>query len=204
MPCCAKPDSLRRLLRGAVVLGGLMLSLGAPVHAEGIQVKSIAIGSADEGYRFDADFEITLNSKLERALEKGIVLYFVTELNLVNFRWYWLNQRVAHSRVREGLSYYALTRQYRLSRGGLSQNFNTIEEALQVLGRVRDRPILASAELAPDRDYILELRMWLDISALPKPFQVETLGTREWDLGTGVLRWGTKLPVPGLQDRAAP
>ena len=205
MRCCTKSDSFVRLWQAAAtILLSLTLPLSTAVYAEGIQIKSIVIDATDEGYRFDADFEIALNPKLERALEKGIVLYFVTELNLMNFRWYWLDERVAQSRVREGLSYYALTRQYRLSRGTLSQNFSTLKEALQALSRVRDRPIIASSELKPDMEYTVELRMRLDISALPKPFQVETLGSREWDLGTGTLRWGTKLPLPKLQDSARP
>ena len=177
--------------------------LTSSAHAEGsIQLKSVAMEAVDEGYQFDADFEIILNPKLEYALEKGIVLYFVTELNLVNSRWYWLDERIAQSRVREGLSYYALTRQYRLSRGALSQNFGTLKDALQALGRVRDRPIVATSELKRDMEYTVELRMRLDISALPKPFQVETLSSKEWDLSTGILRWSTRLPLPKLQDNS--
>jgi hypothetical protein len=182
-----------------MTLLGLAL-LGATAHAEVIQIKSVVIEAMDEGYQFNADFEISLNPKLELALEKGIVLYFVTELNLMNSRWYWLDEKVAQSRVREGLSYYALTRQYRLSRGALSQNFSTLKEALQALSRVRDRPIIANSELKPDTEYTVELRMRLDISALPKPFQVETLGSKEWDLSTGTLQWSTKLPLPRSQD----
>lgn len=177
----------------------LLTGLTSPVataQAEGgIQITSIKLEAADDGYQFDADFEITLNHKLEYALEKGIVLYFVTELNLVNSRWYWLDERVAHSRVREGLSYYALTRQYRLSRGALSQNFGTLKEALQALSRVRNRPIIVSSEVKQNTEYTVELRMRLDIAALPKPFQVETLGgSKEWDLSSGILRWNTILP----------
>jgi hypothetical protein len=200
MRCCTKSDSFLRLLHAATMtLLGLAL-LGATAHAEVIQIKSVVIEAMDEGYQFNADFEISLNPKLELALEKGIVLYFVTELNLMNSRWYWLDEKVAQSRVREGLSYYALTRQYRLSRGALSQNFSTLKEALQALSRVRDRPIIANSEVKPDTEYIVELRMRLDISALPKPFQVETLGSKEWDLSTGTLQWSTKLPLPRSQD----
>jgi hypothetical protein len=185
----------------AMLLGVTVLLLTSPAHAEGsIRVKSVMLEAVDDGYQFDADFEITLNPKLEYALEKGIVLYFVTELNLVNSRWYWLDERIAQSRVREGLSYYALTRQYRLSRGALSQNFGTLREALQALGRVRNRPIVATSELKRDMEYTVELRMRLDIAALPKPFQVETLSSKEWDLSTGILQWTTRLPVPKLQD----
>lgn len=172
-------------------------------HAEGIiRVKSVALEAVDDGYQFDADFEISLNPKLEYALEKGMVLYFVTELNLVNSRWYWFDERMAQSRVREGLSYYALTRQYRLSRGALYQNFATLKEALHALGRVRSRPIIASAELKPDVEYTVELRMRLDIAALPKPFQVETLSSKDWDLSTGILRWSTRLPAPRNHENA--
>lgn len=185
----------------AMLLGVTVLLLASPAHAEGsIRVKSVMLEAVDDGYQFDADFEITLNPKLEYALEKGIVLYFVTELNLVNSRWYWLDERIAQSRVREGLSYYALTRQYRLGRGALSQNFGTLKEALQALGRVRNRPIVATSELKRDMEYTVELRMRLDIAALPKPFQVETLSSKEWDLSTGILQWTTRLPVPKLQD----
>ncbi|HEX8873028.1 MAG TPA: DUF4390 domain-containing protein [Nitrosospira sp.] len=206
MRCCTKPDPLARLLRAATaMLLAAMLSLASAAHAEGsIRVKSVMLEAVDDGYQFDADFEITLNPKLEYALEKGIVLYFVTELNLVNPRWYWLDEKIAQSRVREGLSYYALTRQYRLSRGALFQNFSSLKEALQALGRVRDRPITAISELKRDMEYTVELRMRLDISALPKPFQVETLSSKEWDLSTGILQWVTRLPLPRPQDNSRP
>jgi len=197
MLCFTKPESFVRLSCAAMMalLAVLLLPM-ATAHAEGdIQITSIKLEAADDGYQFDADFEITLNHKLEYALEKGIVLYFVTELNLMNSRWYWLDERIAHSRVREGLSYYALTRQYRLSRGALSQNFGTLKEALQALSRVRNRPIIASSEVKQNTEYTVELRMRLDIAALPKPFQVETLGgSKEWDLSSGILRWNTILP----------
>ncbi len=204
MPCCTKPDPLARLLRAATaMLLAATVLLTSSAHAEGgIRVKSVTLEAVDDGYQFDADFEIMLNPKLEYALEKGIVLYFVTELNLVNSRWYWLDERIAQSRVREGLSYYALTRQYRLSRGALFQNFGTLKDALQALGRVRDRPIVATSELRRDMEYTVELRMRLDISALPKPFQVETLSSKEWDLSTGILQWSTRLPLPKLQDNS--
>jgi hypothetical protein len=207
MLSCLKLDAFHDFYQSRLMLVALLTVALLPIataHAEGgIQVKSVVVEAGEEGYQFDADFEITLNHKLEHALEKGIVLYFVTELNLVSSRWYWLDDRVAQSRVREGLSYYALTRQYRLSRGTFSQNFGTLKEALQALSRVRNRLIIPSTELRPDMEYTVEVRMRLDISALPKPFQVETLGSREWDLSTGTIRWSTRLPLPRESQKSA-
>jgi hypothetical protein len=204
---CAKSDAFHVFCQLRLTLAALLtvalLTAGIAYADGGIQVKSVTVEATEEGYQFDADFDITLNHKLEHALEKGIVLYFVTELNLVSARWYWLDEKVAQSRVREGLSYYALTRQYRLSRGTFSQNFGTLKEALQALGRVRNRPIIPTTGLRPDMEYAVEMRMRLDISALPKPFQVETLGSREWDLSTGMIRWSTRLPSPKESPKSA-
>ena len=205
IPCCTKPDPIARLSR---VVAALLLAVGlllaATVHAEDIRIKSVALDAVDEGYQFNADVEIALNPMLERALEKGIVLYFVTELNLLSPRWYWLDEKVARSKQREALSYYALTRQYRLSRGSLSQNFSTLKEALQVLGRLRNRPIVANSELKQDAEYIVELRVWLDLSRLPKPFQVEALSSREWNLSSDTLQWNVRLPSHKLQHGSRP
>ena len=196
IPCCTSPDLIARLLRVSAILvlaAGFLLS--GNVHAENIRIKSVALDAADEGYQFNADVEITLNPMLERSLEKGIVLYFVSELNLLDSRWYWLDEKVARSKQREALSYYALTRQYRLSRGSLSQSFSTLKEALQVLGRLRNRPIVANSELNQDIEYVAELRVWLDLSRLPKPFQVEALSSKEWNLSSDTLEWSVKLPA---------
>lgn len=195
IPCCTSPDLIARLLRVSAILvlaAGFLLS--GSVHAENIRIKSVALDAADEGYQFNADVEITLNPILERSLGKGIVLYFVSELTLLRPRWYWLDEKVARSKQREALSYYALTRQYRLSRGSLSQNFSTLKEALQVLGRLRNHPIVANSELNQDVEYIAELRVWLDLSRLPKPFQVEALSSKEWNLSSDTLQWSVKLP----------
>jgi hypothetical protein len=194
IPCCTSPDLIARLLRVSAILvlaAGFLLS--GSVHAENIRIKSVALDAADEGYQFNANVEITLNPILERSLGKGIVLYFVSELTLLRPRWYWLDEKVARSKQREALSYYALTRQYRLSRGSLSQNFSTLKEALQVLGRLRNHPIVANSELNQDVEYIAELRVWLDLSRLPKPFQVEALSSKEWNLSSDTLQWSVKL-----------
>ncbi|MCX7184211.1 MAG: DUF4390 domain-containing protein [Nitrosospira sp.] len=204
-PCCIKPDPITRLLRVAATLllaAGLLLT--APVQAEDIRIKSVALDAVDEGYQFNADVEITLNPMLERALERGIVLYFVSELNLLSPRWYWLDEKVARSKQREALSYYALTRQYRLSRGSLSQNFSTLKGALQALGRLRNRPIVENSELSQEAEYIAELRVWLDLSRLPKPFQVEALSSKEWNLSSDTLQWNVRLPAQKPQHGGKP
>ena len=40
------------------------------------------------------------------------------------------------------------------------------------------------------------IRIWLDLTRMPKPFQIEALGSSQWNLRSEKLEWRMKLPVP--------
>jgi len=201
MPYCKKPDpQVRRVKLPYFNLIVLLLSLllpAAAIQAAGIQIKSVNLTAAGNGYEINIDSEIMLNDTLEQALEKGIVLYFVTKFSLFDARWYKLNDEVARSKFVVGLRYYALTRQYHLNHPVFSQSYYSLNEALQALGRIRDLPLTVKSELKPDADYVASVRVWLDLTRMPKPFQVETIGSSQWDLSSDKLEWHMKLPTPG-------
>jgi len=201
MPYCKKPDpQVRRVKPPYFNLIVLLLSLllpAAAIQAAGIQIKSVNLTAAGNGYEINIDSEIMLNDTLEQALEKGIVLYFVTKFSLFDARWYKLNDEVARSKFVVGLRYYALTRQYHLNHPVFSQSYYSLQEALQALGRIRDLPLTVKSEVKPDADYVASVRVWLDLTRMPKPFQVETIGSSQWDLSSDKLEWHMKLPTPG-------
>lgn len=174
-----------------LALAALVLSLLAPAlaPAEGIEVRNAALVAGDEGYFLEADFEIALNATLEEALNKGISLYFLLELEVLRPRWYWLNEKVVSSQQQYRLSYNALTRQYRLGVGSFYQNFPELSEALNFLSRVRRRQVLDPGVLTQGRAYLASVRMRLDISQLPKPFQLNALASRDWNFGSEWYRW---------------
>lgn len=174
----------------------LLIAVAARAES-GIRINFVELVVEDESYLLNVDSEIVLNTTLAQALEKGVTLYIVTKFSLVEPRWYWFDQEVARSKLRMGLSYNALTRQYRLSPKyeSWTKNFDTLEEALRVLSRIRSYPVAIISELKPEVDYIATLRMWLDLTLLPKPFQVETLGSKAWHLTSDRLEWRTNLPL---------
>jgi len=175
----------------------LVMLLPLAAYAEGeVQIKSVKLAAVDDDYQISVDSEIVLNPTLEKALEKGIVLYFVTKFTLLDPRWYWFDKEVARTKPRIGLTYYALTRQYRLIYRSYSRNFFSLEEALQVLSQLHDHPITINSELKPNVEYKAILRVWLDLTRMPKPFQVEALSSSDWNLSSDRLEWEMKLPVP--------
>lgn len=91
----------------------------------------VEVAAVNQGYEISVDSEIALNATLERALEKGIILYFATKLTLEDSRWFLVNDEVARAKLRVALRYYALTRQYQLNYLSSSQNFNSLKEALK-------------------------------------------------------------------------
>ena len=166
----------------------LALSAGRP-HAESILARNASLESGEEGWLLSGDFDITLSAPVEEALSKGITLFFVLELEVNRARWYWFDQRSGITAQSYRLAYNTLTRQYRLSAGTLFKNFTTLQEALSVLGRVRRRPMLPAAALVPGSVYTAAVRMRLDLSQLPRPFQASPFAAREWNLASDWLRF---------------
>jgi hypothetical protein len=186
MPCSRRPD-LRRLLLGVWLV--LFCTLA---RADNIFVQSVEFASKNDEYQLSATFDIGLTPPVENALNKGVPLYFVVEFELIYPRWYtlfFLNKRIAGFEQIYRLSYNALTRQYLLSYGVLQQSFDTLADALAVLGGIKDQRVLTDSRLDEDRLYEAQVRMRLDSSRLPKPFQVYAFGSIAWDVSSSWFRW---------------
>ncbi|HYA20236.1 MAG TPA: DUF4390 domain-containing protein [Burkholderiales bacterium] len=171
-----------------VAIFALALAPGM-LFAEGIQVRNAELDADSDGYRLNADFDISFTHTLEDALNKGVALYFVTEFELVRPRWYWFDEKIVGLRQQFKLSYNALTRQYRLSVGALFQNYATLDEAVNVMSQLHNRLVADKDALQKDQKYTAALRMKLDLTQLPKPFQVDALASSDWTLSSDWYRW---------------
>jgi hypothetical protein len=191
----------------AHVVTALMLGLAAlhstAARADLIEVREARLEQGEDALLLSADFQFDFNPRLEQVVANGVPLYFVVEFELTRPRWYWFDEKAAVRRLQTRLSYHALTRQYRLSRGLLHQNFNTLQDALAVLRRVRNWPVLERAASSPESSYQAAIRMRLDIALLPKPFQVSALTSREWHLESDWTRFTYRVPAASSPAPAA-
>jgi len=194
MHCCKK--LLRVLLRGVMLLAWLF---AATAHAEGISVNRAELRLGEVGYHLTASYDINLNFAVQQALSRGVPLYFVGEFSLTRSRWYWLDEEIYKGEQTVKLSYNVLTRQYRISRGALYQNFASFEDALNILAR-QNSPVIPAELIKKDDSYIAELmkkdgnyiaavRLRLDIAQLPRLLQVNALTSKDWDLNSDWYRW---------------
>jgi hypothetical protein len=123
-----------------------------------------------------------------------VPLYFRVEFELTRRRWYWFDETAASRRMHLRLSYHALSRQYRLSTGALQQGFPTLEEALNVLKRVRNWLVVDRSISLSNLEYDAAVRMRLDTTLLPKPFQLSALTSRELHLESPWKRFIVRAP----------
>lgn len=183
----ARAESARRL-RGWLAAAALAACCGLAL-GEGIALRSAALQAGEDGYQLDASFDIHLSPAVLEALNRGVALHFISEFELTRPRWYWFDEVVARRELQYKVSYNALTRQYRLASGALYQNFDTLEDALRVLSSIRGRQVADKDALKKGEEYTAGVRLRLDVSQLPKPFQVSALTSREWDISSDWGRW---------------
>ena len=194
-------SNLPMILRVLALVLGIVLALFSNSVRAGIEVNQLSLDAVDEGYAVNAQFDVELTPRLEEALQSGVALYFVVEFELVRPRWYWFDERSVASRLQYRLTYHALSRQYRLWTGMLHQPFGSLAEALRVLGRVRSWVVLDKDQVTVGRTYQAGVRMQLDTTQLPKPFQLSVITSRDWTLDSDWKRFSFTPLAPVVTHR---
>jgi len=163
----------------------LLLCMSAPAHAETIAIQQASL-EADSvgGWNLDARFDFELNSSLEDVVNKGIPLYFTTTFELTRPRWYWFDEPTVHISQSIRLSFQPLTREYRVSSGGLQLGFNSLREALNVIKHVTSWHVIDRGQAQTGETYTASVRMLLDTALMPKPFQIDAVNNRDWNLAS--------------------
>jgi hypothetical protein len=169
---------LRRVLARLLLLS---LLVWAPARAEGVDLH-ISTERAEEGLLLNFSARYELSRPVEDALLKGVAIYFVAEASLLRSRWYWRDERIARVSRSWRLAWQPLTRQYRVSTGGLHQSYATLPEALASLRGIAGWRVADAKELDEDSRYYLEFSYRLDTSQLPRPMQIGLGSPQGWAL----------------------
>jgi hypothetical protein len=191
--------------------------------AAATSIAQVRAERADDGIYLSAQVQFELPPVVEDALLKGIPAFFVMEADIHRDRWYWSNLRVSSAARTVRLAYQPLTRRWRVNmvtglitsssglRATLSQHYDTLPEALAAIQRVARWRIADATEVEADALYLLDFSFRLDLSQLPRPFQIGVAGQRDWTIAARVkdrlkLEPGARSmpPVPALVPTPAP
>ena len=185
----APASPVRRKVVGLFALC-LTLLVGVPAYADTIPVVAADLRVEEGDLLLSAEFAFALTPALEQALDKGIPLYFTIDFELVRTRFLWFPEKVAEWSITYRVSYSSLTRQYRVASGPLGQTFESLDDVQRFIGHVASRPVARADDLVKGARYEASVRVKLDVNQLPKPFQVNALASREWQLSSDWYRFG--------------
>ncbi len=169
-----------------------------PVHAveplAESELTQLRLERSSEGVFLYANVRLQLPHAVEDALGKGIAMVFLAEADVVRHRWYWADKKVASAQRHMRLAYQPLTRRWRLNVASgpmtsnslglaLNLNFESMEEALATMLRISSWKIADASALEGDGMHKVEFRFGLDMSQLPRPFQIGAFGQSDWKVG---------------------
>lgn len=184
--------------RGLALLLTLFLSLAAlmplAVHAADpapVESRIAQLVISDGALAVNSRFALHLNPTLSDALEQGVMLTFRLDFELTRPRttaWWrslgdWF-EPTATQRYR--LSWHPLTRQCRvgIGQGNLYLSFARLDDALAIIGSARSWRVLPRSVVgrSPLKDFAGRIRLTLDTTRLPKPFQLNIIKSNDWAL----------------------
>jgi Domain of unknown function (DUF4390) len=195
-------------VRWLALFASVFLSILTPSYAAGpdgsttATITNLQVERADGAIHLNAQLAFDLPAPIEDVLLKGIPLYFVAEAEVRRDRWYWYDKKLTTATRQMRLAYQPLTRRWRLNvssgfggngsangstnglGGGLPQYFDTLAEAMSKVQRINRWRIVELSDLDPDALHTLELSFKLDVSQLPRPFQIGLIGQSDWNLST--------------------
>ncbi|VVD77753.1 hypothetical protein PAN31108_00948 [Pandoraea anhela] len=180
-----------------LLLSVFALGYATPALADNdIQVREARLEPSDGGWSLDARFAFELNNSLEDAVNRGVSLYFTTDFELTRSRWYWFDEKVVNTSQSVRLWFQPLTRQYRVSSnngnsnsGGLQLGFGSLREALALVRNVSGWRVIEKGVVKSGTQYQASVRMRLDNALMPKPFQIDAVNNRDWNLSSDWARF---------------
>lgn len=154
----------------ATLLAGIVTgsALGAGFEVEHAETRLV-----DGVYLLDAQLDISFSEEALEALESGVPLTVIVDLDIVEPRRYVWNKSIARLESRHQLRTHPLSSQYIVENlnSGAARAFRSLADAVAALGELEAFPVLDEYLLKPGKAYNLKLRARLDIEALPAPLR---------------------------------
>jgi hypothetical protein len=183
---------LKRSLVGLVSAATLSLS-AAWAQTSSVDLMTLRPAQQNGDLVLHAQLALTLGPAVEDALIKGLAVHFVADAEVLQERWYWTDKRTGAATRYYRLAFQPLTRRWRLNvstepisntglAGSISQSFDTLSEALNVIGRQSAWKIANMQDVRSSSRQRVRYEFKLDVSQLPRPFQIAAGNQADWRL----------------------
>ncbi len=141
--------------------------------------------------RLDVLFELRFSEQLVEALQNGVSLNLLIDIDILKERRYLWSKSVARLEQRYQISYQPLTNTYVLVNlnSDLEFQFPTLESLLAVIAMLHDFPLLDYSLLEAEASYRGDIRIAVDRDSFPVPLRLMSYVSGDWHLVSDWYSW---------------
>jgi len=169
-------------MTAATLLAVGLLASQTVVRAEETKLLALQSQIDDDSLYLNYQVRFDLTADVTDTLMKGVPVVFVARAVVLSERWYWSDKPLGTTERRMRLAFQPLTRRWRVNFDGLSQHYDTLQEALGVIQRNQRWRILEASRLAGRNQPYIDFAFFLDQDDLPLPLQLGLQGQDQWDI----------------------
>lgn len=190
MRYCARTEARRRRSVSALLAAGLLFGLALPAEAS-FEVAALDPSVVGQTLVVSGTLELGLTPEVEEAIATGIPIELAIDFRLYRRRTLLWDEHLDSWTVRRELSYHALSGQYLIGGGARAEreSANSLDEALAEMGALDALTLPLDAPLARAGEYRLDVRVALDVEALPSLLRPVAYTSPEWKLNSGWTTW---------------
>ena len=175
----------------SMLLASLLVASSARAQNSNAYISAMQLSRSETELFLNAQIAFEMSPIVQDALTKGVPLIFTAEAEITRDRWYWYDKTITIASRVMRLSYQPLTRRWRVNVGtggvSLPQYFESLNDALASIKRFNRWRVADLAEIDPTTAHTIQFKFKLDLSELPRPFQIGLIGNNEWLIETNKI-----------------
>ena len=154
-------------------------------------VRDIDARFVNDALDITTTLDMSLSTRAEEALNKGIPLDVVIDLALVEHRRFLWDRVVTDRTLHRRIQYHALLNMYRVrnENSGEIRNFSTLTAAIDLLSSVRYIKLFKSLKIDPEQRYLAAVKVHFDRESLPLPLRPIAYLNPQWYLSSDSYIW---------------
>jgi hypothetical protein len=189
---------MRASLSNKPLLIVLLLACYAPSNVypndSGVKVISVDTAILGNDYVLSAEIDYRLSDKAAEALRNGVALSWTYCFKITENQNAFWRKTVLEKYLHYRIQYHALTNMYRVrnENTGEIENFSTLLAALDLMSTLRDFPLIETAKISGQANYLAAIKISFERDALPLPLRPFAYINPQWYLSSDWYEWSLK------------
>lgn len=181
------------LPRWALLWLGALLACAAVAAESRFEIRNAFAEPVNGVWQLNANLDLGLSEAALEAVQEGIPLTLVLEIEVSRERRFLPDAGVAELEQRWRLTYDALSERYVVTNrnSGAQTTFATLDEALASLAVIRNLPMIDADLLEAGRRHEVSLRATMEIGGLPDAVKL-LIFWRDWSRSTDWYTWSIR------------